>query len=140
MREQGVVSKIISDKLAEVQFEPQAVCAKCKACCHLVETGKMVVEVWNDIGAKVGDPVEVEVPEKQVVASAFLIYIFPLICLILGYFVGSYFSQAMGIFKDSELLGIIIGFIFMALAFLALRVYDNYLRLSGKFKGKIVGK
>lgn len=125
MREQGIITKILGDKLAQVEFEAGAACAKCKACCHLVETGKMVVEARNEIGAKVGDKVEVHIPEKQVLTSAFLVYIFPLICLIGGYFLGIYLSRTLNIFVDSEILGIGVGFVGMVVAFWGMGAYDK---------------
>ena len=132
MHEQGVVSKILGEKLAQVEFEAGVACAKCKACCHLVETGKMVVEASNEVGAKIGDKVEVYIPEKQVLTSAFLVYIFPLICLILGYFVGMFLSRRLNIFVDSEIVGILVGFVGMAGAFLEVGAYD---RVLAKRKG-----
>ena len=127
MRETGIVSKIISDNVAEVSFKGTEACLKCRAC-HLAEGGVMVTEALNEASAKVGDQVEIEIP---VLGPSFLVFILPLIALAIGYFMGFL------IFR-SEVIGIFSGFLFLIFAFLILNFYDRYLKSKEKYLCRVV--
>lgn len=81
-------------------------CASCSAAC----SNKTIVEAQNCANAQIGDTVELEMESSQVLFTAFLVYMLPLILL-----VAVYFSAA--IFTENEPLKIIIGFAAMAAAY-----------------------
>lgn len=53
------------------------------------------MEAKNDIGASVGDVVEVEIPEGRVILSSLLIFIFPIFAFFLGYLIKGPISGAI---------------------------------------------
>jgi sigma-E factor negative regulatory protein RseC len=134
MREAGIVTKLISPDRAVIEMVGSGACQKCRACTFLAGSGKMVMEAQNGIGAQVGDRVEVCIPGKSVVWFSFLVYIFPLIGLAVGYWIGAAgwsalsAAQSHGWFaagRATELAGIICGFLGMGLFFGLVSVYDK---------------
>jgi|Deesub1362B_J571_1020462.scaffolds.fasta_scaffold13028_1 positive regulator of sigma E activity len=110
MEEIGVVKKLISD-LAEIEIDASNMCGTCanKSACHLVEGGeKRRLVVRNTAGAQVGDLVRVELEPRQAIFSAFMIFIFPVLLLGAGYFVGATFSEGWGVI--GAVAGLILGF------------------------------
>lgn len=92
MTTKGTVLAVSGDR-ADVEVRRRAMCDGCpndssdpNACGHvcamsslLGDRKSMTVHVKNNAGAKVGDTVELETPDRTVLASAFLVFILPLI-------------------------------------------------------------
>ncbi len=53
----------------------------------------MLVEVSNDLQAKVGDLVEISIPEGTVLKLSVFVYLFPVIALIIGAFLGEFIAN-----------------------------------------------
>ncbi|MFB0527144.1 MAG: SoxR reducing system RseC family protein [bacterium] len=86
MEEKGTVVKV-EDGVAEVQMEPTSACARCGIC--LKSSGdKPILYVKDSLGAHAGDEVLISIDSRQILKTAFLIYLFPLVGLIGGYFLG----------------------------------------------------
>lgn len=81
-------------------------CVSCSAAC----SNKTTIEAQNCIGAKIGDVVELEMDSSRVLFTAFLVYLFPLILLIVFYLLTS-------LFTERETIKIIVGFAAMAVAY-----------------------
>jgi len=131
LKEQGKVIRIVKEDIAEVSFSPKSACAKC-GLCHRASGGEMVILALNEIGAKIGEGVEVEIPEVQFIKSSFLIFIFPIISLIVFYLIGFVISGDQGVGALSSILGLILA------AFL-LKMYDLYI-VKGKPIARIINK
>ena len=59
MNQQGFIVEIVDDKTAKMRMQRHSACASCGKCAKLTsESQDLVVEVDNQIGAKVGDHVE----------------------------------------------------------------------------------
>jgi len=86
VKETGKVSRKIDPLTVEVEVKESSACAKC-GICHFSKTGTLILDAKNEIGASVGDTVEVEVPEGSVVFSSLLIFIFPIIAFFIGYLI-----------------------------------------------------
>jgi len=112
MLERGKVLEVLAGQKARVSFKSSAACVQCGICTRSGETVWLVVQ--NVVGARVGDEVEVEIPVQNVFWGSFQIFILPIIALLLGYFLG----------------GIPGAFIFLALSFLAIWLYDRFYRSS----------
>lgn len=130
MRENGRIIRLLDNNLAEVEFEATSACAKCKGC-KVSEVGRMVLQATNQIGAKVGDPVLVEIPEAESIRATLLVFIFPVIGLVAGYFTG------IRIFPDSEVMGIIGSITFLSITFLLLNIYDKKLAQKAECKASV---
>ena len=93
------------------------------------------MEVDNTIGAKIGDHVEVNMDNMNVLKATALAYIVPLIFLMLGT-IGSYFVldkviEAQGI--SVEIISGLVGIVMMLISYVILRRNDNKFRESRKF-------
>lgn len=129
MQEEGRIIKVEGNR-AKVALAPKEACQSCKLC-HAGRQGEMIIQVENPIGARVGDQVKLEIEAEEVLRSAFLLYGFPLLGLLIGFLVG-------GVVISSEP-GIIGGGLTgLGLAFLGLYLYDKRLEKLGREKGVIV--
>ena len=109
MEELGIVKQVLDQKV-EVEIDPSNACGNCanKSACHLDEYGTKRTLVANSLlEVHTGDWVQVEVKSANAIFSAFLIFIFPIICLGSGFLVGSQFGQKWGIL--ASLIGFILG-------------------------------
>ncbi|MCI5605668.1 MAG: SoxR reducing system RseC family protein [Clostridia bacterium] len=106
---------------AEVEITRSSSCGENCASCGLCPGRTAKVYAINDINAEIGDTVIIDMADGKVLGAAFLVYIVPLIILIIGYFAG------YAVF-NSEALGIIIGFLFMAVAFIVIIRVDRKIR------------
>ncbi len=118
MRETGAIISI-SGKIATIQLSRGSQCEGCNLCSAFGENN-MKLEAVNKIGAQVGDLVEVDVEPQQVVKSSMIMFIFPLIMMIGGYFFGVTFIP-----PHSEGAGIIGSLAALVLAFLLIRLTEG---------------
>lgn len=126
MREVGKVVEVRGE-FVKVEIEPKAVCEHCtsKSMCYFGPNKKMYTEAVNDIHAKVGDIVEIEMSPKSVIATSFIIFVFPVIIFIVAYLLFSLIS---------ENIGILCGFIFFVIYFIFLKKVDKALSKKRKLK------
>ena len=83
MNQQGFIVEIVDDKTAKMRMQRHSACASCGKCAKLTsESQDLIVEVDNQIGAKVGDHVEVSMETVKVMKATMLAYILPLIFLV----------------------------------------------------------
>ncbi len=88
-REFALVVETYDNNIAKVQLQKGASCEGCSIC----SSGKpIVLRALNNINASKGDNVIIEVEELKRGLN-FFVYIVPLICLIVGYVIGDYFSK-----------------------------------------------
>ena len=118
----------VEGKVGKVQIERKTFCDACRVC-KMWPSNVMVAEAENLAGAKAGERVEVEIACPHYLKSAFMLYIFPLIGLVLGYIVGERVAS-------SELLSICLGIGGVILCFTITCWYDKKVR--GKSKSKII--
>lgn len=118
MQETGTIISIDGHK-AVIQLNRGEKCEGCNVCSAFGEN-KMKLEAINNIGAAVGDWVNVTVEPQQVVKSSMLIFIFPLFMMLFGYFVAVSFIPPF-----TEGVGIIGAFTALALAFFLIKITDK---------------
>lgn len=88
-REFALVVETYDNNIAKVRLQKGASCEGCSIC----SSGKpIVLRALNNINASKGDNVIIEVEELKRGIN-FFVYIVPLICLIVGYVIGDYFSK-----------------------------------------------
>ncbi len=116
MRQTGIIlSK--TGSIAEVGVLKNPVCLGCHGCFSLTgQTNMPTLRVNNDLDAPVGARVEFEIPPRQVLGGALMVFIFPLIMLVLGYWIAMKLvhtsnnaSQSVGIVGAA--IGLVIGYI-----------------------------
>ncbi len=76
--------KEINGNIATIEVFKEAACTgKCEDCAGC-KTSSVSAVAYNEIGAKVGDVVEIYAPSKKVMKLAFLVYVVPVLILIFG--------------------------------------------------------
>ena len=121
MTEYGLVIKI-EDQTAFVRFIRSSACGKCKACGMLSTQNEIVVEVPNDIGARVGEFVEVSIVVRKAIKASAIAYLFPLIMLFLGMVFGWLLTDVWHIFVNRDSLMAICALIFVVSSFFLLKI------------------
>lgn len=118
MEQYGQVVKSSGDR-AQVRIHRHRQCEKCSLCFGKQEHQ---VEAKNPISARPGQRVRLEMSSHKVLKVTFLIYLFPLFMILLGYGVGStLFSH------EDEGVGFFTGMVFLGVAYLILYQLDSYL-------------
>ncbi|NQT30652.1 MAG: SoxR reducing system RseC family protein [Candidatus Saganbacteria bacterium] len=137
MREQGIIDKVVEGKIVEVAFKRTEACEKCRAC-HAIEEGLVGVEAVNDIGAKIGDMVEIEIPSQELIKGSLILFLVPVLFMIVGYLVGAEFTSFLGLSNLSEIFGIIFALIFLAISFFISSWYDKNVRQRQALQAHII--
>jgi sigma-E factor negative regulatory protein RseC len=137
MREQGVVTRIISGRLVEVAFPRSEACEKCRAC-HGVGEGMLGVEAVNEVGAKREDVVEVEIPGGEVVRGSIIVFLIPIFMLVIGYLIGSVFMRMIGLQGLVETTGVVLSLVFLALSFMVINWYDKNIQQKEALRARII--
>ena len=132
-----MLDKVISGKIVEVVLKTKAACGGCNAC-HKKDDNLMWVEVINEIGAKVGDRVEIEIVDREIVKNYFIIYLVPVFALMLGYLLGSSALRLFGLENFAEAFGVVMAFVFTALSFVFIKYYAS-LKKARNGRGRIIG-
>lgn len=121
MREQGtVISRQEQVALVRVARSPQ--CQGCAGCIEWGISGERVIEVDNRFGAEVGAVVECETAASQVLGHSILLFLFPLVAMLGGYWLVRRWPAAAG---RSEGAGILGAFAAAAAAFALIRLFDR---------------
>jgi len=89
---EGVVLEVVGN-IAKVRTSRHNDCANCGAC---PGNSAMVLEVRNDLGAKTGQRVMVEVRQDSMLKAAFIVYLLPLVAAFIGVMAGMVFAERLG--------------------------------------------
>lgn len=130
MKEIGVVKKELKGNKAKVAIMRYAACGDCHACEVSSDKKEMMAEARNDVGARPGDNVVVEMEFANLMRAAGIAYGMPLIAFFIGCFGGYFLGPSMG--WDPVFSGFISGIVLTAVAYLIIRVFDR----KGAFGGK----
>ncbi|MEE8638580.1 MAG: SoxR reducing system RseC family protein [Candidatus Margulisiibacteriota bacterium] len=136
MKEQGVITRILSSKLAEVAFQRSSACAKCRAC-HGLGEGMVGIEAENEAGAKRDDIVEIEVPSGEMIKGSMVVFLMPILFLAVGYLMGAYLMRLVGLSRWEEGVGIVLGISAMFLSYFAIRWYDRNIAQKEALRARI---
>ena len=129
MREQGIVTKVVSGKIVEVALKRSEACEKCKLC-HDVGQGMVGIEAVNEVGAKREDVVEIEIPSAELVKGSLVVFLLPIFFLVVGYLVGVNLA--------GEIAGVICSLIFLFLSFYVIKWYDKNIQQKESLRARII--
>ncbi|MBN2410259.1 SoxR reducing system RseC family protein [candidate division KSB1 bacterium] len=133
MIECGVIVST-KDGFATIQMQKGDNCKDCNIC-DSFGGGFRSIEAVNHIGAKIGDRVEVEIKSYNLLKYSFLVFIFPILMLIGGYFAGiSLFNNG----ETNEGYGILGAFIGLLLSFILIKTIDKLVGGNKKTYAQIV--
>ncbi|MDP2690394.1 MAG: SoxR reducing system RseC family protein [Deltaproteobacteria bacterium] len=115
-------------------------CASKKTCSSgQGSNGDMFIEADNIAGADVGDRVVFSAGTGSILKAGALLYLVPILCFIFGVVIGQT-SFVTGLFpgQNPDLLSGVLGAVFLALAFIGLKVYSAFLDKSKTFRPKVL--
>jgi len=131
IEEVGTIVELKSASTALVLCQKSSLCENCAtsgACSMGDDDRSRAVEVYNPLGAAVGERVRIATNTKTFLQSSFILYIVPLIALVIGAVVGGILGKAFDFGINPDLLSGIFGVFFMIGSFLVIRVGSGALR------------
>lgn len=135
-REMGEVVEILQGGTAKVMLKRKKWCDHCASrefCKPPPEADKWFsVEVENSVGARKGDLVEIGLRTGALFIASLWAYFVPALLFIIGLAIGFIHLSRVISFISREILGLMLGIIFLAASFVLLRIINNRL---GKKKG-----
>lgn len=134
MRETGVVVRTDGAR-ALIRMTRGSQCEGCNICKNLGQNHPEV-EAENQISAHPGDWVDVEINPKHIVGHSLLLFIFPLIALFAGYFIGVKID--FGFAGSVENQGVVMAIIFLIGSFGIIKLYDGLFQRSQKQTAVVV--
>jgi sigma-E factor negative regulatory protein RseC len=136
--EEGIVIKL-GDSTAWVKTTRSSACKACasRGSCHTKEQGQeMEVEVTNPVGAKIGDRIVLYFETASLLKAAFLLYVFPVLCMLAGAALGHWLSLQYQI--NPSLGSAATGFLCLALSFILVKMRGDKLAHKDNYKPRIV--
>lgn len=132
-QQEGIVLEVIGGNLAKVKTSRHNDCENCGAC---PGNSAMVLEARNDIGAKPGQRVAIEVQEINMLKAAFIVYIMPLIAVFLGVVLGWKIALQLG--YEPILFQLAGGVTAFILSVVYIKFFDSSARMDVKMQPIIV--
>ncbi len=96
----------------------------------------MEVEAIDTVGTGVGDKVLVGFETSSLLKASFLLYIFPILCMIIGAIIGQ--KVALSIQFNPSAMSAVFAFLFLFLSFLVVRKTGNRLATKESYKPKVI--
>ncbi len=140
IQEVGVVQGI-EGEYALVQTERTGACDHCssKEMCGMGEGGDYaVVRALNTAGAKDGDTVKIEVPEKSFLKATFLVYMVPVISLVAGGIIGGALHPYIGESMTKDSLSALTALIFLVLSIFFVKSVSRKIDKDTRYIPKVV--
>ena len=144
--EQGIVVKVglKRQNMALVKTVQSSACEACSArgqCNPNVRGKEREVEAVNLVNAREGDLIQISMDTGALLKTTFLLYVFPICCMLVGAFVGNAIGTAtnMGPSNASAIVGI--AFFFLAMILVRKRAGKMALKLEYQPKiTRIIGR
>ncbi len=130
--EEGVIEKIFHQK-AVIRIQKSSACAHCdsRGACQVISDKEMLIEIANDLQAKVGDHVEISVKESSLVKLSLLVFFLPIVALVVGAYAGGALADSLDI--DSTLSSVLGGALAMGITFFALRRLERAIKDKAEY-------
>ena len=122
MRNSGFVVSVTKDT-AEVVLGAHLECKHCGACVAAASDKQRKLDALNEIGARAGERVIVELKPQHAVLAAFLIFVLPVVAALGGGFAGYRLAGTLGLRRD--IVGVGLGAAALVLSFLLLRYVER---------------
>jgi len=136
--EEGIVIKL-ENRTAWVKTTRSSACKSCasKGSCHTEGQGReMEVEVTNPVGAKIGDRIVLYFETSSLLKAAFLLYLFPVLCMLAGAALGHWLSLK---YQFNPSLGSAAGgFLCLVLSFMMVKLRGDRMAHKDSYKPRII--
>jgi positive regulator of sigma E activity len=124
----------VRDGSVDVRMEVSAHCAGCGACS--TEGGETIMHgVRDDLGATVGDTVDVDIPDTIRPWAAVAVFAVPVACLLAGYLAGFLLGEQLG--WDPDVAGLVLALASANVAVVGVRLADRRLASSKRFSPRV---
>lgn len=134
MKQTGLVLEVVEDK-ARIRMQRHTACGDCGACQVSESQLKLTLEAENNVGAKAGDFVEVDMETLDFLSATVIVYLFPLIAMMVGIIGGFYGVMALGFsFNAAQGIAAVLGILAAAMTYLAIRYNENKFAKMKKYK------
>ncbi len=138
--EKGIVTRLGKEaSTAWVKMVPAGACASCSerhSCNPMGGGDEREVEILNPVRAAVGDRVEVAVDSSALLKATFLLYVFPIICMLIGAAVG---ELAAGRFQhEGSVPAVVAAVIALTAALLIVKVRGNRLARRAAYRPQAI--
>lgn len=134
LTEEGIVVEVF-DGMAKVRAVRGTSCGGCasKSMCKPSSGSdtNVVIEAKNELGASVGERVQVSMRPRTFLTASFIAYMVPLI----GFFIGSFVGKAV---TGSDPYAALFGILFMIIFYVGIWLYNKSVLKDGKFNPVIV--
>lgn len=132
MKQCGVVTGI-DGNYAKVVMKRHSSCGSCNACKMGQSDGQLEVKVLNEVDAKVGQRVSVDMNDNDVLTAAFIVYVIPLLTLLGSILIANAIFNALGVEAYRDIYLAAVGFAMTAVSFLLLKKREGKLKNNRKF-------
>ncbi|CEK35983.1 regulator of the sigma(E) factor,SoxR reducing system protein RseC,Positive regulator of sigma E activity,Positive regulator of sigma(E), RseC/MucC [[Clostridium] sordellii] len=133
MNQRGYVIELVDGTTAKIKMQKHSACAACGKCASSTDKKDIIVEVDNNIGAKVGDYVEVNMDSVNVIKAAAIVYIVPLIALLGGTIISYGIFNFIDIGMNKEVLSGFVGVVLTIISYLLIKSKDRKFRESRNY-------
>jgi sigma-E factor negative regulatory protein RseC len=135
IKEQGIIEKVKNNK-ATVRVQKTPACEHCKsnASCS-IEKREMRVQLENDLHVKIGDQVELSVPEGSIVKVSMFVYLFPIIALMIGAFIGAALGEIFRV--NQSISAALTGGVALCIVFFALKRFEKTEKFKMKYQTRM---
>lgn len=133
MNQRGYVIELVDGTTAKIKMQKHSACAACGKCASSTDKKDIIVEVDNNIGAKVGDYVEVNMDSVNVIKAAAIVYIVPLIALLGGTIISYGIFNFIDIDMNKEVLSGFVGIVLTIISYLLIKSKDRKFRESRNY-------
>ncbi|MDM8534939.1 SoxR reducing system RseC family protein [Clostridiaceae bacterium HSG29] len=127
------VGKVIKENgnFVVVEMNSTSACSGCNHCGNDDDSPDKSIRAFNDIGAKKGDIVEINMETQNVLLAATIAYGIPFIAFLTGVLLADKMF-------NSELISALSGFIFMAISYLMINRNEEKFYSSKKYVPEVV--
>jgi len=138
--EQGIVIKLgpQGPTTAWVKTVRSSACEACASrdSCHSGEGLAQEVEAINTAGASVGDRIQLSVSSGAIFKATFLLYLFPILCMMAGGFIGSWLAPRLE--YDPSTAAVIGALVCFGASMLVVRGKGQRMGLQEAYRPKII--
>lgn len=120
----GEVVKV-NGEFVSVVFDRPATCANCNGCLN-----KQCTHIDLEADAAVGDVLDVQMPDKNILEASSIAYVTPLAMFIVGLFIGAALHAPLGISLEKDLFVALSAILCLALGLAMVTLVDR--KLKGK--------
>ena len=137
--EEGTVIKVIGANVL-IKTMRSSSCEHCtsKGSCMSKGGGnEMQVQALNPVGAREGDRVKISFSTGSLLKASFLLYVFPILCLIAGALCGQRLTASFPGLGESAL-SVISGLLAFGLSFVVVRSVSNKMAGKADYQPKVI--